>query len=248
MRKYYSIALLIALLTLLFMTACGSSHQQTASQEAAQAQQAAQSQPPAQPQPQSAAPQPSAQQAAPAPAPTPPPVKTYTVRAGTALRVRLNDSISTGTATAGMPFSGTLSQPLVAGGIVVAPAGSAVSGQVVAVERGGRLHHPAALSLVLTSLRPTGGSSVAISTSAWSATANSHTKRNAVGIGGGAGLGALIGGLAGHGKGAAIGALAGAGAGTAGAAFTGQKQIVLNAETSLPFVLNQPVTFTRRAP
>lgn len=249
MRKHYWVPVLMALLALLFTIGCGTSHKQTASQAAAQEQQAA----PSQPQPGNASPQAqaSAGQAAAAAnqeAPAPPPVKTYTVPAGASLHVRLNDSISSGTATSGMAFSGTLSQPLVVGRMVVAPAGSAVSGQVTGVDRGGKLHHPATLSLVLTSLQPTGGESMAISTNQWSETATSHTKRNAVAIGGGSGLGALIGGLAGHGKGAAIGALAGAGAGTAGAAFTGQKQIVIDAETSLRFVLNQPVTFTRRAP
>jgi hypothetical protein len=66
-------------------------------------------------------------------------------------------------------------------------------------------------------------------------------KRTAVMAGGGAGLGALIGGLAGGGKGAAIGALAGGGAGTAGAAFTGNKNIVIPAESALTFRLRKPV-------
>src|SRR5581483_3096072 len=66
-------------------------------------------------------------------------------------------------------------------------------------------------------------------------------KRTAVAVGGGAGLGALIGGLAGGGKGAAIGAAAGAGAGTAGAAFTGNKDIVLPAESTVSFRLVQPL-------
>jgi hypothetical protein len=63
-------------------------------------------------------------------------------------------------------------------------------------------------------------------------------------IGGGAGAGALIGGLAGGGKGAAIGALAGAGAGTAGAALTGNKDIVIPAESMVNFHLTAPVTIT----
>jgi hypothetical protein len=66
-------------------------------------------------------------------------------------------------------------------------------------------------------------------------------KRTATLIGGGAGLGAIIGGIAGGGKGAAIGALAGGGAGTAGTAFTNNKDIVLPAESALSFKLAQPV-------
>lgn len=66
-------------------------------------------------------------------------------------------------------------------------------------------------------------------------------KRSTGFIGGGAGFGAIIGGLAGGGKGAAIGALAGGGAGTAGTAFTGNKQIELPAETVLSFRLERPV-------
>ena len=49
----------------------------------------------------------------------------------------------------------------------------------------------------------------------------------------GAALGGLIGGLAGGGKGAAIGLAAGAGAGAGGSALTGNKDIVLPAESDL---------------
>jgi hypothetical protein len=52
----------------------------------------------------------------------------------------------------------------------------------------------------------------------------------------------VIGGLAGGGKGALIGAAAGAGAGTAGAAYTGNKEIVLPAESTLSFKLAEPLT------
>ena len=69
----------------------------------------------------------------------------------------------------------------------------------------------------------------------------SHKKRNLSLIGGGAGLGALVGGLAGGGKGALIGASAGAGAGTAGAAATGKKEVGVAAESLLTFPLQAPV-------
>jgi outer membrane lipoprotein SlyB len=57
---------------------------------------------------------------------------------------------------------------------------------------------------------------------------------------GGAGLGALIGGLAGGGKGAGIGALAGAGAGTAVAATKKGQQVSMPSEAILEFRLEQP--------
>ena len=66
-------------------------------------------------------------------------------------------------------------------------------------------------------------------------------------IGGGAGGGALIGGLAGGGKGALIGGLIGAGAGTAGAAFTGNNDVVIPSESTITFHLTAPVTVTRKA-
>ncbi len=121
-----------------------------------------------------------------------------------------------------------------------------MEGQVVSADKGGRLHHPAELVLSLTSLRPTGGSKVALTTRTWSMRANNYKKRDAEMIGGGAGVGALVGALAGKGKGALVGALVGGGAGTAGAAFTGKKQIVLQPETRLKFMLSQPVAITQK--
>lgn len=240
-RSSAAILIFVALCALA-LAACGSK-QQSASQEAAQAQQNQQAQ----------AGQPgSASQANPpmraaAPRKEAPKLVTYTVPAGTPVHIRLNQSLSSGTATSGTAFSGTLSSPLVADGVVVVPAGSGVSGEVVAAKKGGRLHSPAILSLQLTSLRPTGGQDIAIATNPWTIRGKSQKKRDAELIGGGGGVGALIGALAGHGKGAAIGAAVGAAGGTAGAALTGEKQVELGAEHPIRFVLAQPITITRRA-
>ncbi len=231
---------------------CGSNKQPAASQQSAQSNtantQAGQpsGQPPTQQQAQAS--QPPAQQRAQtsSPAASAPRVETYVIPAGTALEIRLNETVSSGTASAGMTFRGTLAAPLVwHGQTVVAPTGSAVEGQVVSADRGGRLHHPAELVLTLTSLTLAGGNKTAISTHTWAEKAHTYKKRNAELIGGGAGVGALVGALAGRGKGALVGAAAGAGAGTAGAAFTGKKQIVLGPETRLRFVLSQLLTLTR---
>jgi hypothetical protein len=169
-----------------------------------------------------------------------------TVPAGTALQVRLGGTINTGTAKQGSAFEGTLAEALVVNGTTVAARGSAVAGQVTHVVSSGRLSRPAELSLVLSSLTPTGGSDVAIATDAWSVKGESHKKRNLEMIGGGAGAGALVGALTGGKKGAAIGGAVGAGAGTGVAAATGKDEIQLAPETKLAFKLSEPFTISVR--
>jgi hypothetical protein len=171
---------------------------------------------------------------------------TVTVPAGTELTVRLVNAISSGTASAGSSFEGTLASPLVAGGVEVAAVGSAVSGTVTNAVSSGRLSKPAELGLTLNSLTPRGGANVAISTSTWGAKGASHKKRDIEMMGGGAVGGALIGALAGGKKGAAIGTLVGGGGGTAVAAGTGKKEITLASETRLNFTLKEGITLPAR--
>jgi hypothetical protein len=167
-----------------------------------------------------------------------------TAPAGTTLSIRLTDAIDTGKTPEGASFEGSLAEALIVNAVEVATVGSKVTGKVTHVVSSGRLSKPAELSLVLTSITPTGGEKTEISTSAWSSKGQSHKKRNIEMIGGGAGAGALVGALAGGKKGAAIGAGVGAGAGTGVAAATGKKEIVLAAETKLTFTLSAPATFT----
>jgi hypothetical protein len=165
-----------------------------------------------------------------------------TVPAGTTLEIRLVDAIDTGTVETGASFEGTLAAPISVHGAEVAAVGSSVTGKVTNAVSSGRLSKPAALSLTLTSLTPKGGREVAITTSTWSAAGESHKKRNAEFIGGGAAAGAVIGAIAGGKKGAAIGAGIGAGGGTGAAAYTGKKEIRLPAETKLDFKLSEAVS------
>jgi hypothetical protein len=167
--------------------------------------------------------------------------KPVTIPEGTSLRVVLDQSISSKDARSGDSFNATVVEPVVIQGKTVVPRDAHVKGHVVDAQASGRLQTPARLALALDSVE-VNGKSYDLQSSTVSRAGSSHKTRDIEFIGGGAGLGALIGGLAGHGKGAAIGAAAGAGAGTAAAAATGKKDITLPAESTLSFRLTQPLT------
>ncbi len=162
------------------------------------------------------------------------------IPAGTAIVVRLGDTLSSKNSQAGQSFSATVAEPVVVDGKTVIEQGAAARGTVVDAKGMGHFKGGARLQVRLDSVS-INGKEHQIETTAYSRSLKGKGKRSAGFIGGGAGAGALIGALAGGGKGAAIGAAAGAGAGTAGAAFTGNKDIVLQAESSLTFKLTQPV-------
>jgi hypothetical protein len=157
------------------------------------------------------------------------------------LQVRLDSTLDTKSTQTGQPFSGILAQTVAVGGEVAIPSGAGVHGTVVDSKSPGKFKGEGVLSITLDAIN-IGGVPTQIATSTFSQTVKGKGKRTAVAIGGGTGVGALIGGLAGGGKGAAIGAVAGAGAGTAGAAFTGNKDLQIPAETVVTFRLENPIT------
>jgi hypothetical protein len=108
----------------------------------------------------------------------------------------------------------------------------------------GRFKGEGTLAVALTSINVRGVPTT-IQSSTYAQTVKGKGKRTAVMAGGGTGAGALIGGLAGGGKGALIGGLVGAGAGTAGAAFTGNKDLQIPAESVVTFKLGNSITVRR---
>lgn len=169
--------------------------------------------------------------------------RTITVPEGTDLTVVLDQGLSSAQNRPGDAFQASVAVPIAIDGKTVIPQDARVKGHVVDTRESGRLSGVARLVLTLDSVE-VGGESVNIATDDEGKVGKNHNKRNGVLIGGGAGLGALIGGIAGGGRGALIGGAAGAGAGTAGAAYTGKRDIRVPAETRLTFRLARPATIS----
>lgn len=166
--------------------------------------------------------------------PVVPAVKLYTVEAGKRIRVRMNESISSKTAVAGDRFTVTVREPVYSTtGAVVIPEGSEIVGRVdsaVKAQKGGK---PGTLDVSFIQVILPNGSKRAIngsvtelvsddakSDSEGTASGDKMKHRKVIFYGGGAGGGALLGAAVGGGKGALIGGLIGAGAGFLGERYT----------------------------
>jgi hypothetical protein len=165
----------------------------------------------------------------------PPPI---VIPAGTHIAVTTDQALGSKISQAGDTFTATVARPVSIDGQVVIPRGARASGTVEQAKSLGRFKGQAYLELSLDTVR-VDGQRYQIHSNGLERVEKGKGKRSAGFIGGGAGLGALIGGLAGGGKGALIGGLAGAGAGTAGAGLTGKKDIYIPAETTLTFKLTR---------
>lgn len=162
------------------------------------------------------------------------------VPSGTAITISLSSAIGSKLSKPGDTFTGSVAKDVVVGNAVAIPQGANVSGTVADAKPLGKFKGGAALQVRLDSVQIK-GADVPVQAAARSFAEKGKGKRTAVLTGGGAALGGIIGALAGGGKGAAIGAAAGAGAGAGGSAFTGNKEIVLPAESDLSFELSQPL-------
>lgn len=170
---------------------------------------------------------------------SPAPQNRVTVPAGTRVLIRMVDSIDTTKQRAGYRFTATLETNLQVNDRVVAPRGTTVYGQLMSASSAGRMSGSSELTLQLTDI-VINGTSYPLLTSDYSIRGSGEGSKTARKVVGGAGLGALIGGIAGGGKGLGIGALAGAGAGTAVAATKKGEQVSIPSESLLEFRLQQP--------
>ena len=208
-------------------------------------------------------PPPPADQAGPLPpAPTPqyqppaPPPQTYTRRrpenlpesltipAGTVIKVRASDWLSSDRNKPGDEFIATLAQPIVVDGWVVMRRNQNIIGRVTDAKRAGRVKGVSRLQLDLSQLTLVDGQLVPVQTTLLNASAGTSNGRDAAAIGLTTGTGAAIGAAAAGGTGAAIGAGAGFVASVAGVLLTRGKPTIIPPEDVLTFRLENPVTIS----
>jgi hypothetical protein len=172
------------------------------------------------------------------PPPPPPPPSNLTISAGTTLTIRVDQRLSVKTSRAGETFTGELVEPVLNpdDNSVVVPKGAAVGGVVDESHRRGHFKGKSVLELRLTSLT-LNGKQYPLTSRDLTASKKGKGKRSAAMIGGGAGLGMLVGGVATGGVGLVVGGLVGGGAGTAAAGLTGNRDLDIPAESIVHFKL-----------
>ena len=170
---------------------------------------------------------------------------TISVPAGTRVLIRLSETLSSTNQRPGARFTGKLETNLMAQGVVVAPRGTTVHGQLVSAHSAGRMSGGSELALELTDI-VISDTAHPIMTDTYQLQGQGQAGQTARSVATGAGLGSVIGAIAGGGRGAAIGAAAGGGLGTARAAGGGGgQQVSLAQGTMLEFRLQHPALLPR---
>src|SRR5205823_9952291 len=119
-----------------------------------------------------------------------------TIPEGTPLSVRLIDSIDSDKNKNGDKFRASLESPILAEGRVIVPKDADVDGEILALNSAGHFTGRSELALALTTLS-FNGKTYEIETDQYKKEGASRGKRTAETVGGGAAVGALIGGLTG---------------------------------------------------
>jgi hypothetical protein len=156
------------------------------------------------------------------------PAPANAIPAGTVFKVRMLQDIDAGSTTANTPFRGTVAEDVMRNGKVVIPVGSEVRGRVVYAAAGNRLNGGSVIHLrpdefvlpdgtryhLHAQVIDTFGSDTTVKGEG-NIKANEHGKRTLVELGAATGGGAIIGAAVGGGVGAVVGTAIGAGVMTA---------------------------------
>jgi hypothetical protein len=168
-----------------------------------------------------------------------------TLPAGTLVRVRTTQLLSSDQNRPGDEFTVTLDEPMIVQGWVVARTGQTVIGKVVEAQKAGRGQSNSLLTIELREMVLVDGQQAPIRTELVQVLGRGSLQNQQLAtVGATTGIGAAIGGMAGGGEGAAIGAAIGAVAGMAGAMSTRGRPTEIYPETGLAFRLQEPVSIS----
>ena len=163
-----------------------------------------------------------------------------TVPVGSNILVRMIDSIDSERDRPGQTFTATLANPILVDDVEIVARGSDLRGRLTAVKSAGRIEGAAELSLELTQI-VVNGIPYAMTTAQYEEVGTARGKETTNRMAKAAGVGALIGLIAGGGKGAAIGAGVSASAAGVAQAVTKGEQLYIPAETLLEFSISEPL-------
>ncbi|MBI2688025.1 MAG: hypothetical protein HYX27_17085 [Acidobacteria bacterium] len=169
-----------------------------------------------------------------------------TLAEGSILAVRTGESLTSEKNETGDSWSGTLAEPIVVDGLVIAERGTPITGRVTNAKRAGRVKGVASLSIAVTEIQTADGQRIPVHTASVAHAGKDETKRDVGKVAIASGIGAAIGAIAGGGKGAGIGAGVGAGAGTGVVLATRGGPAVFPAESLIRFRIAAPVTITEK--
>jgi hypothetical protein len=181
-----------------------------------------------------------AQVQAPPPPPPAPVAHDITLPAGTAIPVRITQTLDSATTQTGDKFTGAVASDIIVDGLVVLPQGTPVTGHVDEAKDAAHYKGSASLTLSLTSISRK-GERIQVATEAYTKQGEGRGKNTAEKVGGGAAVGAILGGIFGGGKGAAIGAAAGGGVGAGANTVTRGQQVQIPSETVVRFKLSDAI-------
>ena len=161
------------------------------------------------------------------------------IPAGTLIRVRVNQRISSNQSQPGQTFDGIVVNDVVAGSSIAIPRGASVQGKVLDAKASGTLKGRGDLTLDVIQVTLAGKVYPIVSDN-WEHHGGDKTIETVNRTAGFGALGALFGAVAGGGVGAAVGGGIGAAAGLGSSAASGKGQVVIPSEAVVTFHLAQP--------
>ncbi len=160
------------------------------------------------------------------------------IPSGTNLIIRMLDSVDSEHDSVGKTFRATIDEPVMVNGQVAVPRGAEAVTKLIVDTESGKFTGKTALTLGLQSLQ-INGRVIDITTSEVTKTSASRTSHTAKTVGGGAVVGAVLGGIIAGGKGAVIGAATGGAIGAGADILTKGQKVKIPSETRLSFLLQR---------